>query len=304
MLSVIIVNYNTREYLRKCLTSLNVHEPLAQVIVVDNASRDGSQEMVRQDYPGVHLICEEQNRGFAAANNSGLEVAKGDYLVLFNSDAELTDAALSECVKLMESNPKLGAVHPNLVGSDGNPQISEHRFPTLQSMVREAIRLPGAEVVAPDATWLAGTALVLRKTALQSIGGRLDDHYFMYWEDTDLSARLRKAGWDLAICSSALVMHYGGASGGGADASRRADLHAWFCYGKHRWFRANRPTWQAASVWLIDAFDVPRKLIRGSVYKSRRHAEWSHAKVTLQVLGNLLAGGRPKLPGTSGKAQK
>ncbi len=295
MLSVIVVNFNTREYLRKCLNSLIIHEPGAQIIVVDNASKDGSVEMVRSDFPSVTLICEAENRGFAPANNIGLKVATGKYVVLFNSDAELRDAALSQCAAMMESDEKLGAVHPRLIGPDGLPQICEHRSPDLKSMFREMFRIDRIGNATGE-MWLAGTALVIRKTALDSIGGGLDARYFMYWEDADLSARLRQAGWKLDICSTAEIKHYGGASGGGADNSRRADLHAWFCYGKHRWFRTNRPAWEAASVWCLDAFDVPRKYVRGLARKSRRKAEWAQAQVTMRVLGGLLIGQQPPRP--------
>ncbi|QVL31864.1 glycosyltransferase family 2 protein [Telmatocola sphagniphila] len=296
MLSVIVVNFNTREYLRKCLTSLRAHEPGAQLIVVDNASRDGSAEMVAQDFPDVALFAEKKNLGFAAGNNVGLKAATGDYVVLFNSDAELRDAALTQCVAAMEADPSIGAVHPALEGPDGLPQIAEHNFPSLGSMFRDALRLKNKRPGSLENRWLAGTALVIRKKALDSIGGKLDDSYFMYWEDADLSAKLKKAGWKLELVPGATVKHHGGASGGGADTARRADLHAWFCYGKHRWFRSNRPRWEAAAVWMMDLVDVPRKTLRGLAKHSARYSEWAQAKVTAQVLFGSLTGAKPPLP--------
>lgn len=267
------------------------------MIVVDNASRDGSGEMVAAEFPEVLLFREQKNLGFAGGNNVGLKAAFGDYVVLFNSDAELTDPALSRCVQAMEKDPRLGAAHPALIGPDGLPQNAEHFFPSVGSIVRDTLRLKRSGRPEARERWLAGTALVIRTEAMRSIGGALDDHYFMYWEDTDLSAKLRKAGWTLRMEPEASVKHHGGASGGGSDSARRADLHAWFCYGKHRWFRSNRPAWEAATVWVLDALDVPRKAIRGLVRRSSRRSEWAQSKVTARVLWGMLTGSRPPLPG-------
>lgn len=131
---------------------------------------------------------------------------------------------------------------------------------------------------------------------LESVGGGLDDGYFIYWEDADLSAALRRAGWELAVEPEALVRHVGGASGGGPGAGRRADLYAWYFWGKHRWFRRNRPWWEAAALVLLDVGDVPRKFLRGLRRPARRRAEWSHARVSLRVLALGLLGRKPTRP--------
>ncbi|MFO0822179.1 MAG: glycosyltransferase, partial [Gemmataceae bacterium] len=191
--------------------------------------------------------------------------------------------------------PKLGAIHPALVGADGRPQECEYPMPSLGRMVRDAVRL--TQPATPrDRTWLAGTALVIRREALEAVGGRLDPGYFIYWEDADLSAQLRARGWNLAFEPAAIVRHVGGASGGGPDAGRRADLYAWYCYGKHRWFRRNRPVWEATAVWMLDALDVPRKFLQGVRHSARRRAAWSHARVTARVLALGLLGLRPQTP--------
>src|SRR5258708_27586179 len=122
MLSVVIVSFNTRDLLRQCLSSLRRHEPGAQVIVVDNASRDGSPVMVRDEFPEAALVRSPTNDGFAAANNLGLRLATGDPVVLLNSDTLLHDPALSRCASWLDDHPRTGAVSPRLVGSDGKPQ--------------------------------------------------------------------------------------------------------------------------------------------------------------------------------------
>jgi GT2 family glycosyltransferase len=284
MLSVIVVSFNTIDLLGACLRSLRRFEPGAEVIVVDNGSRDGSAAMVRTQFPEVKLIEAGKNLGFAAANNLGLEASAGRILVLFNSDAELMDNSLSRCGRRLDSDPQLGAVHPRLVGADGKPQQCEHLLPTFAGHVRTSLGLPRPGPVGANRTWLAGTALVIRRVALETVGGRLDDGYFIYWEDADLSARLRAAGWGLAVEDAALVRHVGGASGGGPDSARRADLLAWYYYGMHRWFRRNRPWWEAVAVWLYEALEIPRLCLRGLRRRDRRASEWTKAGVTGRVL--------------------
>lgn len=293
MIAFIIVSFNTRELLRACLQSIQRYEPDSEVIVVDNGSRDGSVTMVRDEFPIHRLFASEKNLGFAAANNLGLSAATRPYAVLLNSDTELLDDSISRCVLRMVREPSLGAVHPSLRGADGNPQECVHREPSLRSSLRKALRLRVSDE--SSAQWLAGTALVLRKQALDQVG-RLNDDFFMYWEDADLSARLRAAGWGLAHEPRAIVKHYGGGSGGGPDAARRADLYAWYCWGKHRWFILNRPRRESLFIWTLDAIDVARKYARGLLYVSRRRAEWSHAHTTVHVLAWILTGRRPPLP--------
>lgn len=293
MLSVVVVSFNTRDLLRACLTSVRRFETGAEIIVVDNASRDGSVEMVRAEFHEVTVIEAGRNLGFAGANNLGIAVATRPVIVLLNSDAELLDDSLSRCAARLATDPSLGAVHPRLVGADGNPQQCEYPLPSLDRCMRTAARVPSAPGARPGRTWLAGTALVIRREALATVGGKLDDGYFIYWEDADLSAQLRRAGWRLAVEGTALVRHVGGASGGGPDAARRADLYAWYCYGKYRWFRRNRPWPEAVGVWILDAVEVPRRYARGLVRQGRRRVEWTHASVTARVLLRTLIGLRP-----------
>jgi GT2 family glycosyltransferase len=303
MLSIIVVSYNTRDYLRQCLASLGVHAPAAQVIVVDNASRDGSPDMVREQFPAIKLQAMADNLGFAAANNEGLRVATGDVLVLLNSDTIIEDDSLQRCADWFRDHPKVGALHPKLVGADANPQQSMYHFPTLLGTAREALWMHAEDRGRPEVGWLAGTALFLRREALESIGGRLDDGFWMYWEDADLSAQLLRKGWELAVHPDACIRHYGGASGGGADAMRRADLQAWYEYGKHRWFAKHRPIWETAGLWCLDAINVVRTYFRGLIRKGRA-GDRVHAWVLAKVLAGRLVGREPKRPGGDRRAAR
>ena len=250
MLSVVVVSFNTRDLLRACLASARRFEPGAQVIVVDNASRDGSAAMVRAEFPEVTVIEAGRNLGFAGANNLGLAVATRPVIVLLNSDTELLDDSLSRCAARLAADPHLGAVHPRLVGADGTPQECEYPLPSLGHLVRRAVRLRPREALRPGRTWLAGTALVIRREALATVGGKLDDGYFIYWEDADLSA-LRRAGWGLAVEETALVRHVGGASGGGAGRHPAPNSMRGTLTVSTAGFQRNRDPWsEAAGVWI------------------------------------------------------
>lgn len=300
-ISVVIVSFNTRDLLADCLTSLREFEPHAQVIVVDNASRDGSEAMVRERFPEVTVIQSGRNAGFAGANNLGIAKARGDFVVLLNSDTRLMDPALSSAVKWLDKHPNVGATSPKLLGPDDLPQSCIYAWPRVGALWREALKIPLRPVKVHHDGWLAGTCLILRKAALGDVGGGLDESYWMYWEDADLSQQLVNRGWSITPFEGATIRHFGGASGGGEDASRRADLHAWYLYGKYRWFRKNQGLLAAAAVGILDSVDVPRKWLR-SIIRPDRSAERAHARVQARALLNALTGRKPPVPGMKAKA--
>jgi GT2 family glycosyltransferase len=276
---------------------LRRHTPDAQVIVVDNASQDGSVEMVRTCFPEVELVELERNEGFAAANNAGLPLAAGDPIVLLNSDTVVEDDSLQRCAEWMRVRPGVGMLSPRLVGVDGKPQQCLFAFPTLGELLRVAFRRKPREETAVIDGWLAGTALFLRREALQQIGGQLDARYFMYWEDADLSARMRERGWERVVYPEAYVRHYGGGSSP-TDAPARAELLAWYLFGRHRWFARHRSALEAVGLWLFEAFDVFRNLLRGW-RQGRAASARSHAIIMLKVLLWRLTGRQPPLPGAA-----
>lgn len=235
-LSIIIVNWNTRDLLAQCLESVDSGRwivgsalstaccPLpTEVIVVDNASADGSPKMVRERFPWVTLIGNGENVGFARANNQGIGAAEGRYLLLLNSDTVVHPGALETLLAFMNAHPQAGACGPRLLNGDGSLQHGCHPMLTPG---REFWRLLFLERFWPRATYpleqwptdrprrveaIKGAALLLRRAALDRMG-LLDESYFMYTEEVDLCQRLGLAGWELWYAPQAVVTHYGGAS--------------------------------------------------------------------------------------------
>ncbi len=227
-LSVLIVNWNVRDLLRRCLQSVlapSLPDAL-EVIVVDNGSTDGSGEMVRTEFPQVHLIANPDNRGFTAANNQGLAVARGRYVLLLNPDTEVVGDALTTMVAFADAHPDVGVVGPQLLNPDGTVQSSRRRFPTLMTALFESTWLqpyaprrlltryyvldrPDDEI--QDVDWVTGAALMARREAIEQVGP-LDERFFMYSEELDWCRRFRAAGWRVVYLPTARVIHYEGRS--------------------------------------------------------------------------------------------
>jgi N-acetylglucosaminyl-diphospho-decaprenol L-rhamnosyltransferase len=224
--TAVVVSYNTREELRRCLDSLRAHAGVpCQVVVVDNASTDGSPDMVEKEFSAARLIRNRENVGFSRGNNQALREAKGAYVLILNSDAELTPGALPALAGLLDTRPRLGAVGPRTVSADGTVQVSfgpalrplaEWRQRRLvrgvkrrdPAAVKEATERAAVEH-APD--WVSASCLLARKEALDMVGG-FDEGFFLYEEDVDLCLRLRRAGWDVVFTPAAQVIHHLGAS--------------------------------------------------------------------------------------------
>ena len=297
-LAVIVVSYNTRDLTLDCLASLRQHEPDADVIVVDNGSDDGSIAAIERIHPHVRLIVSDTNLGFARANNLAYQQILADeenapqYVCLLNSDTVLSDAALSTCCDRMDDAFWLGAITPRLFGTDGKEQRAAHRFPTYRAMAAKALRRE-ANIHPRPPHYLAGTCLTLRRQAISQAGGLFDPKLAFYWEDAELGSRLLGAGWQFEVLRQARITHHGGASGGGPDACRRPDLHAWYMFGRHYWFSHHRPRWESIGVWCLDAIDTVRMTLRGIVRPSRRH-EIAQARQVAGVLLRRLRGRQPQ----------
>jgi GT2 family glycosyltransferase len=248
-ISVIVVNWNVRELLRRCLHSvLNPTSGVAlEVIVVDNGSTDGSIEMVRQEFPTVRLIANSDNRGFPAANNQGIAVARGRYVLLLNPDTEVTGDALATLLAFADANPDVGIVGPQLLYPDGRVQSSRRRFPTLTTAFFESTWLqPYAprrlleryyisdrpDNLIQDVDWLCGAALMARSRAIAQVGP-MDEGFFMYSEELDWCRRFKEAGWRVVYLPTARVVHYEGRSSAQVLPAR----HIHFQTSKVRYFR-------------------------------------------------------------------
>jgi GT2 family glycosyltransferase len=227
--SIIIVNWNTKELLRDCLTSIykcagNVDY---EIIAIDNASTDGSVEMVKNDFPDVILIENSENRGFAAANNQGMAVAKGRYVLLLNSDTVVLDNAVANTVRFADENPQAAVIGCRVLNPDRTIQRTCFMFPSLLNMLLSSTylyklfpknRFFGREQM----TWwdrsdvrrvdvVTGCFMLVRREAIEQVG-MMDEQFFMYGEETDWCYRFRKKGWDLIFAPVGEIIHFGGAS--------------------------------------------------------------------------------------------
>jgi GT2 family glycosyltransferase len=249
IVSVIIVSWNARDYLKQCLESLSpaVCRYPMEIIVVDNASSDGSLELVESSFPHVRLIRSSANLGFARGNNLGIRNSNGRYLCLVNSDVKVLPDCISRLVDYCEQHPEVGMAGPRLTGGDGKLQRSCRGFPTLWNMLCRALALdtlfprcklftgyslsywPQDSTRAVDI--LSGCFWLIRRETLSRVG-LLDEAFFMYGEDMDWSKRFWLKGSRLALVSSAEAIHYGGASSSNAPVrfyieKQRADLQYW-----------------------------------------------------------------------------
>lgn len=234
--SVCLVSYNTRDLLRACLRSVESSEPAAEIVVVDNASADGSADLVRREFPDARLIVNRENRGFAAAMNQALRAATGDYLLLLNPDAELVGDALPRLVAFLESRPSVAAVGPRLVYGDGRPQHAAFAFPTLWQVLLDFFplhgrlldsplngRYPPAEAPHPIDHPL-GACMLLRRAALEDVG-LLDEGFFIYAEEVDWCLRAKRRGWEIYHLPEALAVHHAGQATRQARGRMFVELH-------------------------------------------------------------------------------
>ena len=268
-LSIVIVSWNVRDLLRRCLHSIvtgarpNPDEGVFQIdgleveiLVVDNASTDGSAEMVCDHFPQVCLVANDENRGFTTANNQGLTVSQGRYVLLLNPDTEIVDDALATMTGYMQANSEAGALGPRLLNTDGSPQSSRRRFPTFSTalvestvvqewwddnrILRRYYMADTADDVVQRVDWVSGACLLVRRQAYEQVGG-LDEGFFMYSEELDWCRRIKSAGWEIVYLPTATVLHHEGKSSEQVVPAR----HIYFQNSKVRYFRKHHGALQA-----------------------------------------------------------
>ncbi|MDI1297803.1 glycosyltransferase family 2 protein [Methylotenera sp.] len=239
-LSIIIVSYNTLAYLNECLSSVYTYAPnQLEVIVVDNASIDGSCEMVKQNFPEVVLIESKSNLGFGLANNLGVQQAKGAYVMLLNSDAILTTNTPQILVDYLEKHQEVSCICPRVI-LPNTGEIQPKTFGFAPTAMRVWMQSFGLNRVFPKARWFRGTdgdyrwakemnvdwvsgvCMVMRTKDYLSVGG-FDARFFMYCEDIELCLKLAKHG-KVILYDAADIMHYGGASSKNIAAKVRNSL--------------------------------------------------------------------------------
>ncbi|RYG35509.1 glycosyltransferase family 2 protein [bacterium] len=224
MLSVLIVNWNTRDLLRACLTSLQRH-PFSEgqeIVVVDNDSSDGSAAMVRSEFPDVQLVANSANRGYAAGNNDAFEIANGDWLLTLNPDTEVKEGTLDRAVEALRRYPNRAATGVRQIGNDGETQYSVRAFPTPLNIGMASIGLGAAYRLdrfdydtEGDAPQPMGTFLLFRRSALRDLGDDrrpFDERFPIFFNEVDLLYRLKQRGWPAMYTPTAEIRHHGGES--------------------------------------------------------------------------------------------
>jgi len=237
-LSVIIISWNTCALLEQCLSSLtrelhSIRPPeldehfSIEVFVVDNGSTDESVQLVGREFPWVKLLVNDANLGFVKANNQAIGRCEGDYVLLLNSDTVVWPNALQQLVGFLESYPELGVVGAELRNGDKSLQPSWSQFPSLLSELlgrNFRVRRPYGDSGAYLVDWVGGACMMVRRAAIEDVG-LLDEHFFMYSEETDWCYRIRQAGWHIAYLPGACVTHFGGASSASAPIRTLIQLY-------------------------------------------------------------------------------
>lgn len=227
--SIVIVNWNTRDTLSDCLRSIyeQTNSLDFEVIVIDNASTDGSAEMVKKEFLKVTLIENLQNRGFAAANNQGIAVARGRYVLLLNSDTVVLDKALQKTVSCAEAHPEAAVVGCRVLNPDRTLQPTCFMFPSILNMLLSSTYLyklfPRSKFFGRERmTWwdrddvrevdvVTGCFMLVRSKAIEQVGF-MDEQFFMYGEETDWCYRFKQAGWKVTFAPVGQIIHFGGLS--------------------------------------------------------------------------------------------
>lgn len=224
ILSVVIVGYNSLRHLHICLPPLeeNVATRGGEVILVDNASVDATQQAIPMEFPWVRLLCNDGNRGYAAAVNQGMRVAGGDLVLVLNPDVIVRPGTIGRLAEFMQAHPHVGIAGPRLLNPDGTHQPSCRRFHTLSAMLSrrgplrpflrgtrwEARHLmleedPG---IPQDVDWVLGACMLVRRSAIQDVGP-MDEGFFLYFEDEDWCCRMWERGWAVCYVPAAEATH-------------------------------------------------------------------------------------------------
>ena len=223
--SIILVNYNGKHFLKDCLHSIKKEsEDLSlEVILVDNNSNDGSREFVKQNFPWVHLLKNENNVGFAVANNQAIDLSSGRYILLLNPDTVIYSGALKKMIEIIDNDHHIGALSCMLLNTDNSLQYSIGRFPSWYYQIAESLFLhrlfPSLNLTElefnkkkynqfHEIDWAFGAALIIRKSIFEKVG-KLDEKFFFVSEEKDLCYRIKKAGWKIFYVPTAKILHHG-----------------------------------------------------------------------------------------------
>lgn len=244
--SVVVVNFDSGDDLRACLESVYraAGEAPAEVVVVDNASRDGSADRAQADFPAARVIRNRSNRGFPAAANQGMRTSRSPWVFLLNPDAKIAAGTLPGLVEAAERHPRWGAVGVLTRNPDGSVYPSARKVPSYTEAVFHAVLHPfvndnrWSRAYTMDGwdrsserrvDWVSGSSMLLRRRALDDVG-LFDEGYFMYVEDLDLCTRMRAAGWEVWFTPALDVVHVGATATRGRRAMTREHSRSMYRY--------------------------------------------------------------------------
>lgn len=265
-LSIIVVNWNVKDLLRRCLTSVIASlgsgkgsQLSSELIVVDNASSDGSVAMLRDEFPIVHLVANQENVGFTKGNNQGVAWSDGRYVLLLNPDTEIVGDAFGEMVAYMDAHHGVGALGPQLLYPDGQVQSSRRRFPDLRTAYLESTFVQqwfsGSGILkryyvldaSDDETlsvdWVVGACLLMRRETMKEVGP-LDERFFMYSEELDWCYRAKQMGWEVVYLPTAKVIHHVGKS----SEQVLSVQHVQFQRSKVLFFKKHHGSWRGETL--------------------------------------------------------
>lgn len=259
LVSVVVVSFNTRDDLLRCLQSLATVTIPLEALVVDNASHDGSPAAVRAAFPDVRVLENGENVGFGRACNRGIREARGEMVLLLNSDAEVCPGAVEALVEALRTRPEAAIAGPRTVGSDGTPQVSFGPDLTPWSEWTQARLVRGVRRRDPAALreaarrsaqdgavdWVSGACLLARRAVLEAAGG-FDEAFFLYEEDADLCRRVREAGHRVVHVPAAVVVHHLGRSMAQAPERAREEYDRSHLL----YYRKHNPWWQVVLLWI------------------------------------------------------
>lgn len=220
-LSIIIVSYNTKKLLEECLESIEgKEEDNPEIIVVDNASSDNSAEFIKQKYKNIRLLENKENLGFSKANNQGIKIAKGEYILLLNSDTLTNEKSLESLIDFAKKHADAGVIGARLLNDDKSVQPSVFHLPSIFGAFKEYwLNIQGSfekyipkgnEPVEVEA--VVGAVMLIPKKVIEKVG-LLDEKYFMYFEDLDYCRRVKRAGYKIYYLPEAKIIHHHGSSG-------------------------------------------------------------------------------------------
>jgi GT2 family glycosyltransferase len=293
-ISAIILSYNTVNLLRDCLNSLlaKTKNTEMEIIVIDNNSIDNSAQMVRKEFPQVELIVNPDNYGFSKGNNIGLKKAKGDYVLLINSDVVFVEDSISGMVNLMEKSPKIGVSSCKLIGSDNKIQPTGGFFPTILRVFAWMLFIDDVPILNrlfnsyhPPVSWygkeqlqdwVTGAFFMIRKQVIEDVG-YLDENIFMYAEEMEYCYRAKKLGWFVKYSPVTKIIHLGGKSGTSKGALLGELKSIKYFYQKHM------PNWQGPLLIFLLKLGSLLRVIAFAIIKPKSDLKGIYAEAFRKV---------------------